>query len=78
MTPATQAVLAEALRLDPEDRTELAIELLGSLEGPSDADADGAWALEIERRVEAIEAGTVNLEPWEDIRRRIEHETLSR
>ena len=78
MTKAAQAVLADALRLDLKARAELATELLGSLDGPADADAEDAWAKEIERRVAAIEAGTVQLEPWEDVRRRIESEILGR
>ncbi len=78
MPKATQSVLAEALRLDVGARAELAAELLKSLDGPADPDAEAAWAAEIGRRVEAIEAGTVELEPWEDVKRRIEDEILSR
>jgi putative addiction module component (TIGR02574 family) len=78
MTDATKTVLAEALRLDDDSRAELAAELLASLDGPADPDAEAAWAVEIERRVAAIEAGTVKLEPWEDVKRRIEQELLGR
>jgi hypothetical protein len=78
MTKAAQAVLAEALRLDDAARAELAAELLASLDGPADPDADAAWAREIEQRVAAIEAGTVTLEPWTDVKRRIEKELLDR
>ena len=78
MTKAAQAVLADALRLDLNARAELAAELLASLDGPADADAEAAWNVEIERRVAAIEAGTVRLEPWEDVKRRIEKEILGR
>ncbi len=76
MTKSTEAVLAEALRLDPDSRAELAAELLASLDGPADPDAEAAWAAEIERRVAAIEAGTVKLEPWENVKRRIEKQIL--
>ena len=78
MTKAAQAVLAEALRLDLDARAEIAAELLGSLDGPSDPDAEAAWNVEIERRVAALEAGTVQVEPWDDVRRRIEREILGR
>ena len=78
MSKATQSVLAEALRLDVAGRAEVATELLRSLDGPADPDAEAAWAAEIERRVEAIEAGTVEIEPWEDVKRRIEREILGR
>jgi len=78
MTKAAEAVLADALRLDLDARAEVAAELLASLDGPADPDAGGAWAVEIERRVAAIEAGTAKLEPWEDVKRRIEEQILGR
>lgn len=78
MTKATEAVLANALRLGPDERAELAAELLGSLDGPADPDAEAAWALEIKRRVQGIEDGTIELEPWQDVRRRIENEILGK
>lgn len=78
MTKVAQAVLADALRLDLKARAALATELLGSLDGPADLDAEDAWSREIEHRVAAIEAGTIELEPWRDVRRRIEREILGR
>jgi len=78
MTKGTQALLADALRLDSASRAELAAELLASLDGPGDVDAEAAWNLEIDRRIEAIEAGTVRLEPWDDVKRRIERDVLGR
>jgi len=44
MTKTTEAVLADALRLDMDARAELAAELLASLDGPADPDAEAAWA----------------------------------
>jgi broad specificity phosphatase PhoE len=76
MTHAAAAILAEALRLDEQARAEVAAELLASLDGPADAEAEGLWAAEIQRRVEAIEAGTASLESWDDVRRRIERDVL--
>ena len=72
------SVLAEALRLDQDARAELAAELLASLDGPADPDAERAWDVEIERRIAAIEAGTIRLEPWDEVRRRIEKDLLGR
>jgi putative addiction module component (TIGR02574 family) len=78
MSKAAQSVFADALRLEPEARAELAAELLASLDGPADPDAEAAWDVEIERRIAAIEAGTIRLEPWTDVKRRIEKEVLGR
>jgi putative addiction module component (TIGR02574 family) len=78
MTQVAAAVLADALRLDEHARAELAAELLASLDGPVDPDAETQWAAEIERRVAAIEAGTATLESWADVRRRIERDVFGR
>ncbi|MBI1898916.1 MAG: addiction module protein [Acidobacteria bacterium] len=78
MSKVTPSVFADALRLDPDARAELAAELLASLDGPADPDAEAAWEAEIDRRVEAIEAGTLRLEPWAEVKRRIEKEILGR
>ena len=71
-------MLADALRLDSAARAELAAELLASLDGPSDPDSARAWDAEIDRRIEAIEAGTIRLEPWEQVKKRIEKDLLGR
>ena len=48
MTKAAEALLADALRLDQKSHASLVTELLASLEGPEDRDAQAAWADEIE------------------------------
>ena len=78
MMTRADAVLAEALRLDAKARADIAAELLASLDGPADPDAEAAWQAEIQRRVAAIESGTAELEPWEDVKRRIEKDILGR
>lgn len=78
MTKPLTAVLADALQLDEQARAALASELLASLDGPADADAGQAWGEDIARRIAAIEAGTVELEPWDEVRRRIEKDVLGR
>lgn len=78
MSKATRSVLADALRLEPDARAEVAAELLASLDGPAEPDAEAAWDAEIDRRVAAIESGTIRLEPWADVKRRIELDILGR
>ncbi len=78
MSKPIASVLADALRLDDDARATLAAELLASLDGPSDPEAERAWDIEIARRVEAIESGAIALEPWESVRRRIEKDILGR
>ena len=74
MTKAAKEVLAEALRLDLRARAEIAAELLASLDGPADPDAQAAWDAEIQRRAKATESGALALEPWEDVKRRIKND----
>ena len=78
MPKAATDVLADALRLEPDARAEVAAELLASLDGPADPDAQAAWDSEIDRRIAAIEAGAIRLEPWSEVRRRIERDVLGR
>lgn len=78
MTKAAEAVLAKALQLDVKARAEIASELLASLDGPADPGAEQAWAVEIERRVKALETGTEPLESWNDVKRRIAGKILGR
>ena len=78
MTKATETLLASALRLDLKERAALASELIASLDGPADPDAAAAWSVEISRRVAALESGSVELESWADVKRRIERDVLER
>ncbi len=58
---------ARAKTLSTEDRARLAEELLESLEGEAEPEADAAWDREIERRVAEIESGVVTLIAAEDV-----------
>jgi hypothetical protein len=78
MTKGAEALLADALRLDVKTRADLAAELLASLDGPADPNAEAAWSEDIERRVAGIEAGTEPLESWDEVRQRIAREILGR
>ena len=78
MSKTVDDVLIDALRLEPDSRAEVAAELLASLDGPADPGAEAAWDAEIARRIAAIEAGTVRLEPWSEVKRRIERDVLRR
>ena len=78
MAKGIESVLADALRLDVKARAEIAAELLASLDGPADPDAEVAWEQEIRRRVDALEAGSETLESWESVKRRIATDILGR
>jgi putative addiction module component (TIGR02574 family) len=78
MTRAARDLLEEALKLDVSERADLAAELLASLDGEPEEQVEAAWAAEIQRRIDRIEAGTEKLLPWEDVQRQIDKEILGR
>ena len=64
-------LLVEALRRSDEERAALAGELIQSLEGEVDADAEAAWSAEIRYAARPRRAGTATTIPWSEARRRI-------
>ena len=67
-----------ALMLSTKDRAKLAHDLLRSLDGPVDPDADAAWIKEIEQRARDLADGTVQAVDWEVARMRIAHRLRER
>jgi putative addiction module component (TIGR02574 family) len=66
MTTPSQ-VLDAALGLNPDQRADIAHQLLLSLEPDDiDEDADQAWAAEIRRRLQAIREGRILLRDWDE------------
>ena len=68
MSKTAKRVLNDALDLDLSERAELAAELLASLDGEPDEDAETAWAVEIERRAERARSGRDAGRPWAEVR----------
>ena len=64
-------MLAQALQLPPEERADIAQNLIASLDEPLDEDVETAWLAEVERRLQDVNRGTAKLEPWEVVRDRI-------
>ena len=65
--------------LSEQERAEIAVRLIESLDVVSDAEAaevEAAWAAEIERRCAALDAGTTGTTAWEEVRRQIKAEIL--
>lgn len=64
-------VWREAAELTEEERASLAGLLIESLEGEPEPDVEAAWAVEIEKRVAELDAGTARTIPWEEVRQRL-------
>jgi len=70
-------LLHEAMELPEEARAALADSLLDSLDTEVDADAEQVWREEIERRVESLNNGSVQLQPWNEARARLRNRIQS-
>jgi len=72
MSGRAQKVLGEALDLTDEERAEVALELVASLDGPRDIGVEEAWAAEIERRARRALTQSEGGEDWSVARADIE------
>jgi putative addiction module component (TIGR02574 family) len=69
-----EALLREVLKLSPEERADVAAELLASLDDAPIAEADDVereWGAEIERRARRVLAGKSAGVPWEQVERSV-------
>ncbi len=72
--PHAEVLLREVLKLSPEERADVAAELLASLDDVPIGEADEverAWGAEIERRARRVLAGESPGVPWEKVERSI-------
>lgn len=61
MTDKTQAIVEQALKLSPTERADVAEQLLASLDEALDSDVEQAWQEEVQRRLQQVECGEVEL-----------------
>ncbi len=64
MSSQLEMLEAQALKLSPEARAQLADHLIASLFQGNEI--EGAWSVEVERRIKEIEAGRAQLIPAAD------------
>ena len=71
MATQPKQLLDIALALPESQRAELATSLIRSLDDMPDPDAATEWASEIERRIESIDEGSIELQSWDDVMNRM-------
>jgi putative addiction module component (TIGR02574 family) len=71
MSERSTAVLEEVLKWPSAERGDLAARLLESFDADTDADAQDAWADEIQLRIEEIRSSNVVGVPWAEARAQI-------
>jgi len=67
MSHTLEEVRQIALELPEDDRRQLANSLWESIE--SESAIDEAWKVEVERRIDEIDSGAVEMIPWETAQR---------
>jgi putative addiction module component (TIGR02574 family) len=71
MNGRARKLLEDALKLPPEARAAVAGSLIESLDEEIDEGAEAAWSVEIEKRIQDLDAGRVKPVPWSETRRMI-------
>lgn len=66
-----EILLQQALTLDEKARAAIAGALIESLHPQTEPGVEEAWDREIDRRVQQIEEGSVELTPWSEVRKRL-------
>ena len=75
----TTQIYGTALALPKENRAELACQLLQSLKPPTAlSDEEPGFSAELERRVEAYEAGETAASDWDDVSERLRQALLKK
>jgi putative addiction module component (TIGR02574 family) len=67
-------ILEDALALPAEAQAGIAGSLISSLDEQMDQHVEELWSAEIARRIVEIDAGSVQLVPWTEVRRRLSEE----
>ncbi len=71
MTKEGNELLKKAMDLPVNDRAELVVSLLDTLDETVDEDVEASWQNEIALRIQELDAGKAKTVPWTEIRSRL-------
>lgn len=71
MTERSLELLQQALSLTEEERADLAVSLLNSLDATPDLDAEALWQEEVSRRASALDSGQAKAIPWQEVQSQV-------
>lgn len=69
MNPTVDELLAQAVRLSPDDLELLVLRLQDRLEEFATPEIEAAWMAEAQRRLDAVDRGEAKPVPWEQVRK---------
>jgi putative addiction module component (TIGR02574 family) len=69
MNPTVDELLAQAVRLSPDDLELLVLRLQDRLDEFATPEIEAAWIAEAERRLEAVDRGESRPVPWDVVRK---------
>jgi putative addiction module component (TIGR02574 family) len=75
MSTPVRELFKQASKLNEHDRATLAGLLLESLEHEVDENVESAWQEEIERRLAELDADSVQLVPWDEVKAKLMRRT---
>jgi putative addiction module component (TIGR02574 family) len=75
MSATVGDLFRQASELDEHDRATLAGLLLESLEHEVDEDVEAVWQAEVERRLAELDANSVELVSWEEVKAKLMRNT---
>jgi len=67
-----EEILNAALKLNDKEKAAIAASLLESLDPSTDDDVESAWQVEIQKRLNEVETGSVSLVPWSEVRKMLD------
>jgi putative addiction module component (TIGR02574 family) len=69
MNPTVDELLAQAVRLSPDDLELLVLRLQDRLDEFATPEIEAAWIAEAQRRLEAVDRGESRPVPWDEVRK---------
>ena len=71
MSEAIESIFQAAMALPPDERVELVEALIAECDQELQRPFADEWIVEVQRRSAEIDAGTVTLTPWSEVKARV-------
>ena len=72
MSPAAELLLDQAFALSSDERAWILLHLCDSVLQTDNSEMELAWKREIQKRIDQVERGEVEMIPWEEVKKKLE------